>query len=189
MDNVRAITRLLRNWSDGDEGALNQLFPLVYDELHRQAHFYLGRERPGHTLQTTGLVHEAYLKLIGQNAGKWDSRSHFFAFASRIMRNILVDHARSKLRYKRGGGALMISLADVNARAPENDLDLLAMDEALTRLAAVDDQLVKVVELRYFGGLSLEETAEALNVSRATVARDWKVARAWLHRELTRSNA
>ena len=189
MDNVRGITRLLRNWSDGDQDALDQLFPLVYDELHRQAHVYLNRERPGHTLQTTGLVHEVYLKMIGQTPGQWDTRFHFFAFASRIMRNILVDHARSKNRDKRGGGALKISLADVNVKAPENDLDLLALDEALTRLAVVDHQQVKVVELRYFGGLSLEETAEALNVSRATVARDWNVARAWLHRELTRSNA
>jgi RNA polymerase sigma factor (TIGR02999 family) len=188
MNNVRGITRLLRNWSDGDEDALDQLFPLVYEELHRQAQFHLGRERPGHTLQTTGLVHEVYLKLIGPSAGEWDTRSHFFAFASRVMRNILVDHARSKKRDKRGGGALRISLADVNAKAPEGDLDLLALDEALTRLAAVDGQQVRVVELRYFGGLSLEETAEALNISRATVARDWKVARAWLHRELTRSN-
>ena len=186
MDNVRGITRLLRNWGDGDDDALNQLIPLVYDELHRQAHLYLSRERPGHTLQTTGLVHEAYLKLAGEAAGKWETRSHFFAFASRIMRNILVDHARSKHRNKRGGDAMKVSLADVNEIVPENDLDLLALDEALTRLSAVDEQQVKVVELRYFGGLSLEETAEALNVSRATVARDWNVARAWLHRELTR---
>ena len=186
MDNVRGITRLLRNWGDGDDDALNQLIPLVYDELHRQAHFYLSRERPGHTLQTTGLVHEAYLKLAGETAGQWETRSHFFAFASRIMRNILVDHARSKHRNKRGGDALKISLTDVNKIAPEGDLDLLALDEALTRLSAVDDQQVRVVELRYFGGLSLEETAEALRVSRATVARDWNVARAWLHRELTR---
>ena len=189
MDNVRGITRLLRNWGEGDDGALDQLIPLVYDELHRQAHFFLSRERPGHTLQTTGLVHEAYLKLVGETGGRWETRSHFFAFASRVMRNILVDHARSKNRDKRGGGAFKISLADVNEIAPENNLDLLALDEALKRLAAVDEQQVKVVELRYFGGLSLEETAEVLNVSRATVARDWKVARAWLHRELTRSNA
>lgn len=189
MDEVRGITKLLRNWGDGDGDALDQLIPLVYDELHRQAHLYLSRERPGHTLQTTGLVHEAYLKLVGEKAGQWETRFHFFAFASRVMRNILVDHARTKQRDKRGGGALKISLADVNEITPENDLDLLALDEALTRLAVLDEQQVKVVELRYFGGLSLEETAEALNVSRATVARDWKVARAWLHRELTRSNA
>jgi RNA polymerase sigma factor (TIGR02999 family) len=185
-DDLHKITRLLHNWSGGDDQALDELFPLVYDELHRQAGNYLRRERPGHTLQTTALLHEAYIRLSGHTEGSWENRNQFFAFAAKIMRNILVDHARAKQREKRGAGALKISLVDVNAQTPEIDLDLLALDESLTRLAQIDEQQVKIVELRYFGGLSLEETAEALQVSRATVARDWNVARAWLHRELTR---
>jgi RNA polymerase sigma factor (TIGR02999 family) len=183
---ARKITKLLHNWSDGDETALNELFPLVYDELHRQAGKYLRGERPGHTLQTTALLHEAYIRLAGHSEGSWENRFQFFAFAAKIMRNILVDHARAKQREKRGAGALKISLADISPQTPELDLDLLALDEALDRLNKIDEQQVRVVELRYFGGLSLEEAAEALEISRATVVRDWNVARAWLHRELTR---
>jgi len=185
-DDFHKITKLLNNWSGGDDQALDELFSLVYDELHRQAGNHLRRERPGHTLQTTALLHEAYIRLAGQTEGSWENRNQFFAFAAKVMRNILVDHARAKQREKRGAGALKISLADVNPQTPELDLDLMALDEALNRLAQTDEQQVKIVELRYFGGLSLEQTADALQVSRATVARDWNVARAWLHRELTR---
>jgi RNA polymerase sigma factor (TIGR02999 family) len=186
MDEPRRITKLLHNWSGGDEKALDELFPLVYDELHRQAGHYLRGERPGHTLQTTALLNEAYIRLAGHREGSWENRFQFFAFAAKIMRHILVDHARSKQRGKRGAGGLKVSIADVNALTPEPNLDLLALDEALDRLNKIDEQQVKIVELRYFGGLSLEETADALEISRATVARDWNVAKAWLHRELTR---
>jgi RNA polymerase sigma factor (TIGR02999 family) len=180
------ITRLLRKWSDGDQQAVDELMPLVYDELHRQAHLRLRRERPGHSFQTTDLIHEAYIKLVNQPGVQWDDRTQFFAFAARVMRNILVDHARSKHRDKRGGDALRISLTDVNSATPEQDLDLVALDQALDRLAKIDERQVRIVELRYFGGMSLEATAGALKISRATAARDWNVARIWLHRELTR---
>lgn len=186
MDDVHKITKLLRNWSDGDGQALEELFPLVYDELHRLAYIYLRRERPGHTLQTTALIHEAYMRLVNRHEGSWDSRAQFFAFAAKIMRNILVDHARAKQREKRGGDALKVSFTDLKAKTPEIDLDVIALNEALDRLNGIDDRQVRIVELRYFGGLSLDETADIMKVSRATVARDWNVARAWLHRELTR---
>jgi RNA polymerase sigma factor (TIGR02999 family) len=186
MDEARSITELLHDWSSGDEKALDELFPLVYDELYRQAGHYLRGERPGHTLQPTDLLHEAYIRLSGHVQGNWENRFQFFAFAAKIMRHILVDHARAKRREKRGGGALRISIGEINAVTPETDLDLMAVDEALSRLELIDEQQVRIVELRYFGGLSLEETADALQISRATVARDWNVARAWLHRELTR---
>jgi RNA polymerase sigma factor (TIGR02999 family) len=186
MDEPREITNLLRNWSGGDEKALDELFLLVYDELHRQAGHYLRGEQLGHTLQTTALLHEAYIRLAGHVEGKWENRYQFFAFSAKIMRHILVDHARAKQREKRVAGALKISIADVDPVTSEPDLDLMAVDEALGRLNKIDEQQVRIVELRYFGGLSLEETAAALQISRATVARDWNVARAWLHRELTR---
>lgn len=186
MDDVQKITKLLSSWSHGDVQAREELFPLVYDELHRLAHIYLRRERPGHTLQTTALIHEAYIRLVNHQEGSWDSRARFFAFAAKIMRNILVDHARAKQREKRGGDILKVSFTDLDAKTPEIDLDLLALNEALDRLKGIDDQQVRIVELRYFGGLSLDETADIMKVSRATVARDWNVARAWLHRELTR---
>ena len=185
-DDARQITNLLHNWSGGDDKALDELFPLVYDELHRQAGHYLRGERPGHTLQTTALLNEAYIRLAGHVQGNWENRFQFFAFAAKIMRHILVDHARGKQREKRGAGAVKISIADLNAVTPGPDLDLMALDEALNHLNKIDEQQVRIVELRYFGGLSLEETADALQVSRATVARDWNVARAWLRRELTR---
>ena len=184
MDEVHRITKLLRNWSDGDKQAIGELMPLVYDELHRQAHFHLRRERPGHTLQTTDLIHEAYIKLVNHPEVQWEGRDQFFAFAARIMRNILVDHARRKGADKRDG--LRISLTSADPATPEQDLDLIALDQALDRLAKIDEQQVRIVELRYFGGLSLESTAAALKISRATTARDWNVARIWLHRELTR---
>jgi RNA polymerase sigma factor (TIGR02999 family) len=186
MDEGVKITELLNDWGGGDDQALHRLFPLVYDELHRQAKNHLRHERAGHTLQTTALLNEAYIRLAGHGEGRWASRFQFFAFAAKIMRHILVDHARSRQREKRGAGAVKVSLADADPVTPGIDLDLLALDEALDRLNRIDRQQVRIVELRYFGGLSLEATADAMQISRATVARDWNVARAWLHRELTR---
>jgi RNA polymerase sigma factor (TIGR02999 family) len=181
------ITQILCEWSKGNREALDKLMPLVYDELHRQASRYLRRERPNHTLQTTALINEAYLKLIVQKEVAWESRTHFFALAANAMRQILVDYARTKNRQKRGGvmGKVDFDEALIIA-ADEKNIDLIALDEALTRLEKVDEQQAKVVELRYFSGLSLEETAEALHISRATAAREWAMARAWLHRELTK---
>ena len=179
------ITQLLRQWSDGNTAVLEQLLPLVYEELHRQAARYRRRERPDHTLQTTALINEAYLKLIDQRV-QWQSRSHFFAIASLVMRRILVNYAKADQRKKRGGSAATVSLEEAVAAVDEKSYEVIALDEALTRLAALDEQQARIVELRYFGGLSLEETAEALHVSRATVARDWQMAKAWLHHELTK---
>ena len=186
MDDATEISQLLRTWSGGDKAALDELLVLVYDDLRRRAHIHLRRERPEHTLQTTALVHEAYMRLAQHRDGSWENRSQFFAFAAKIMRNILVNHANSKRREKRGGGRVKLTLSDVDVMTPAPDLDLIALNEALDRLTKVDENLATLVELRYFGGLSLEETAEALNISRATVARDWNMARAWLLRELTR---
>jgi RNA polymerase sigma factor (TIGR02999 family) len=181
------ITQMLREWSDGNQEALDNLLPLVYDELHRQAARYLRKERPGHTLQTTALIHEAYLKLINRRDVNWESRTHFFAVAAQAMRRILVDYAKAKHREKRGGDNIKLSLEEAMlVAAKEKGVDLIALDEALNKLNLLDEQQARVVELRYFSGLSLEETAEALRVSRATVARDWEAARAWLHRELTK---
>ncbi len=179
---------MLREWSDGKTEALDKLLPLVYDELHRQAARYLRKERAGHTLQTTALVNEAYLKLVDRRDMNWQNRTHFFAVAANAMRRILVDHAKAKHRLKRGGDNFTISLEDAEtlAAGKANTIDLIALDEALSKLATRDRQQARVVELKYFGGLSLDETAEALRVSRATVARDWETARAWLHRELTK---
>jgi RNA polymerase sigma factor (TIGR02999 family) len=178
------ITQLLMDWRGGDRAALEKLLPLVYDELHRLAQHYLRRESPGHTLQATALVNEAYLRLIDQQRSDWQNRAHFFAVAARVMRHLLVDHARSRRYRKRGGGALRVSLEEADAATPEPALDLLALDEALERLAAIDERKVLIVELRYFGGLSFEETAAALGLSEVTVKRDWLKARAWLYREL-----
>ncbi|CAN5484544.1 sigma-70 family RNA polymerase sigma factor [soil metagenome] len=181
------ISRLLRQWSEGNRAAFEELLPLVYEELHRQAARYLRRERAGHTLQTTALIHEAYLRLIDQRDMQWESRTHFFAIAAQMMRRVLVDYARAKHREKRGGDGVRLPLEDVMLVADdEKGIDLMALDQALTRLGAVDEQQSRVVELRYFGGLSLEKTAEVLHISRATAARDWDVAKAWLRRELTR---
>ena len=181
------VTQLLRQWSEGSRDALDDLLPLVYDELHKQARRYLRRERQDHTLQTTALIHEAYIKLIGQSDVRWESPNHFFAIAAKMMRRILVDHARTKLRDKRGGDDVKLPFDEAMfVVVDEKDVDLIALDEALDRLEAIDAQQARVVELRYFSGLSLEETAEAIGVSRATTARDWAMAKAWLHRELTR---
>jgi len=188
MNQQQEITKLLREWSDGRRSAFDELMPLVYGELHRQAARYLRSERRAQTLQTTALIHDAYVRLVGQTGIQWQSRSGFFAFAARVMRHILVDYARAKHREKRGGDAVKVPLEEASLlmTVEEQDVDLIALDEALNRLAEIDEQQVRLVELRYFSGLSLEETAEALKISRATAARDWNVARAWLHRELTR---
>jgi len=181
------ITQMLRECSEGKQEAWDNLLPLVYDELHRQAASFLRKERQGHTLQTTALIHEAYLKLIDRRDANWENRTHFFAVAAQAMRRILVDYARTKHREKRGGDNIKLSLAEaMTVAAEEKGVDLIALDEALNKLNLLDEQQARVVELRYFSGLSLEETAKVLHVSRATVARDWEAARAWLHRELTK---
>lgn len=182
-DSPKEITRLLVAWSDGDESALEGLTPLVYEELHRLAHHYMSRERPGHALQTTALVNEAYLRLIDWKNVHWLSRAHFFAVSAQLMRRILVDFARSQGYAKRGGGALQVTLEE-GLVSGEKGTDIVALDEALRSLAELDERQSKVVELRFFGGLSIEETAEVLKVSEGTVRRDWSLARAWLHREL-----
>jgi RNA polymerase sigma factor (TIGR02999 family) len=180
------ITAMLRAWGDGDRAVLDQLLPLVYDELHRQAHRYLRRERANHTFQTTALIHEAYLKLVDQRAVQWQNRAHFFGIAAQAMRRILVDYARTKNRGKRGGPPADLPLEEaLLVGATGQSIDLLALDEALTRLALVDEQQARVVELKYFSGLSIEDTAEALGISPATVKRDWQMAKAWLRHELS----
>ena len=179
------VTELLHAWSDGDKTALDQLVPVVYDELRRQASRYLRREAEGHTLQTTALVNEAYLRLVDQKNIRWQNRAQFFGIAAQLMRRILVDHARAKHRAKRGGHDVRVTLDDAVAIAANQEIDLIALDAALDRLAQIDEQQSKVVEMRFFSGLNVEETAEALRVSPATVKRDWNVAKAWLYREMT----
>jgi RNA polymerase sigma-70 factor, ECF subfamily len=178
------ITQLLVAWGDGDQAALNELTPLVHEELRRLAHRYMGGERPGHTLQTTALVNEAYIRLIDWKNVRWQSRAHFFGVSAQLMRRILVDFARSRGYQKRGGGALAVSLDEAAFVSDDKGADLVALDEALKSLAKLDARPSKVVELRFFGGLSVDETAEVLKVSSGTVRRDWSLARAWLHREL-----
>jgi RNA polymerase sigma factor (TIGR02999 family) len=178
------VTQLLVAWSKGDPSALEALTPLVHEELHRLAHHYMRGERPGHTLQTTALVNEAYLKLIDQKRVEFKNRTQFFGLAATLMRHILVDHARSRQYLKRGGGALKVSLEKASIVSAEPNEDLVALDEAMVRLAAVDERKSKVVELRFFGGLSVDETAEALGVSAVTVMREWRMAKAWLYNAL-----
>jgi RNA polymerase sigma-70 factor (ECF subfamily) len=178
------VTLLLSKLRDGDDGAAAKLMPVVYNELRRLAGAYMRRERPEHTLQPTALVHEAYLKLIDQRSIDWQSRSHFFGIAAQLMRRILIDHARSNLREKRGGGQKAVPLEDNFAFSPEQSEELIRLDEALDRLAGLDVRQSKIVELRFFGGLSVEQTAESLKISPKTVKRDWAVAKAWLHSEL-----
>ena len=178
------LTRLLHAWGNGDQEALDSLMPLVYEELRRLAHHYMRSERPGHTLQTTALVNEAYLRLINVKDVGWQGRAHFFAISAQLMRRILVDFARSRHYAKRGGGAQRVSLDEGLAVSDGSYEDVLALDEALNSLASVDARKSQVVELRFFGGLSLEETAEALQVSIDTVKRDWRFAKLWLLREL-----
>ncbi|HBY61057.1 MAG TPA: RNA polymerase subunit sigma-70 [Solibacterales bacterium] len=180
------VTQLLVDWSKGNRQALEQLMPLVYDELRRLADFYLRRERAGHTLQGTALVHEAYLRLVDQNRVQWQNRAHFFGVAAQMLRRILVDHARAHRTAKRGGGALTLALDEAIGAPEQKDLDLVALDDALNGLSQMDAQQAKIVELRYFSGLTIEETAEVLDISPATVKRDWVVAKAWLFREVQR---
>jgi RNA polymerase sigma-70 factor (ECF subfamily) len=183
----KEVTQLLLDWSNGNQAALERLTPLVYEELHRLAHQHMSRERRhqrGHTLQTSALVNEAYLRLVDQRDVHWQNRSHFFSIASRLMRRILVDHARAHTRTKRGGGALRVSLDEAAFVSQERAEELVALDEALTSLAAIDQRKCQVVELRFFGGMSVEETASALGVSPVTVKRDWSTAKAWLHRAI-----
>jgi RNA polymerase sigma factor (TIGR02999 family) len=179
-----SVSELLAAWAARDPSALDRLVPIVYDELRRLAHHYMRGERPAHTLQTTALVNEVYLRLAGIKGLQWRDRAHFFAMAGTLMRRVLVDYARRQGRGKRGGGIAVTSL-DGHAITPAPSVDIIALDEALQRLAAVDPQQCRVVELRFFGGLSIEETAAALEISPATVKRDWTTARAWLHHELT----
>jgi RNA polymerase sigma factor (TIGR02999 family) len=180
----RGVTGLLQAWGGGDTAALDQLVPIVYEELRRQAERYLRREIPGHTLQTTALVHEAYLRLVDQRQARWQNRAQFFGVAAQLMRRILVDHARRHQATKRGGSAIQVPLEEGAVSAAQPDVDLVALDDALTRLAGHDAQQARVVELRYFTGLGIEETAETLGISPATVKREWAMARAWLKREL-----
>ena len=182
---AHGVTELLRAWGGGDAAALDQLVPVVYEELRRQAKRYLRHEAAGHTLQTTALVHEAYLRLVDQRHARWESRTQFFGVAAQLMRRILVDHARRHHAAKRGGSAISEPLEEDTAAAQERDVDVVALDEALTRLAAFDERQARVVELRYFTGLGIEETAEVLGISPATVKREWVMARAWLKRELS----
>jgi len=179
------VTVLLRRWSDGDAAALDALLPTVQDELHRLARSYMRREREGHTLEPTALVHEAYLRLVDQRDVQWASRGHFFAIAAQAMRRVLVDHARGHLAAKRGGGAERVTLSGVPDVGPVADLDVMALHRALDRLAALDQRQARVVELRTFGGLSVDETAAVLGISPATVKREWATARLWLARALT----
>lgn len=178
------VTDLLNDWGHGDQEALNKLMPLVYDELRRLASRYLRNERPGHTIQTTALVHEAYLKLVDQTNTSWQNRVQFFAAAAQVMRHILVDYARSRRAFKRGGDLCRLSLDEAVLSSEEKDADLLTLNEALNTLAAMDTQQSRVVELRVFGGLTVEETAEALEVSPRTVKREWSMAKAWLHKQM-----
>jgi RNA polymerase sigma factor (TIGR02999 family) len=200
------VTRLLAQWSGGNEAALGELTALLYRELRSLAQRHLRRERPNHTIQRTALVHEAFVRLVSQQSVDWRSRAHFFALASTLMRRILVDHARARLSSKRGGGMPVLSLDELtnppdeeDAPAPseveaisdksdegDSDEDIAAIDEALTRLATIDSRQVQIVQMRYFGGLTIEETAQALEISDATVKREWALARAWLKRELSR---
>jgi RNA polymerase sigma factor (TIGR02999 family) len=179
------VTRLLGDWSGGDEGALENLFPLVQPELHRLAHHYMSRERAGHTLQTTAILNEAYLRLVETTQPPWRNRTHFIAAAAQLMRRIMVDHARERHSLKRGGGALRVTLDEAAWVTETRSEELLALDEALEKLAAQDSRKSQIVELRYFGGLTVEETAEFLKLSPRTVEREWTMARAWLYRALT----
>ena len=179
------VTQLLLRWSEGDKAALGKLMPLVYRELRRLAGHYMRRERPGHTLQASALVNEAYLRLVDYRRMQWQNRAHFFAVAAQAMRRVLVEHARSRQYAKRGGTAQRISLDDVAVLTDQQAAELVALDDALTSLEALDARKARIVELRYIGGLSIEETAETLGVSTATVERDWRSAKAWLYRAIS----
>src|SRR5438034_522739 len=179
------VTQLLKDWSGGDEGALGKLIPLVQPELHRLAHHYMSREHAGYTLQTTALLNEAYLQLINDPKRNWQNRTHFMAAAAQLMRRIIVDYARERRSLKRGGGALKVSLDEAALVTRSRPEELLALDEALERLGVQDPRKRQIVELRYFGGLTVEETAEFLKLSHRTVKREWRIAKAWLYRALS----
>ncbi len=183
------VSKLLLNWGHGDQDAREALIPLVYDELRRLARHHLRRERPNHTLQSAALVNEAYLRLIRQDQPQWQNRAHFFGVAAQLMRHILVDHARNRAAAKRGAGAPRLTLDPEVALPQERDVDLVALDDALNQLAALDSQQSRVVELRFFGGLSIDETSVVLGISPATVKREWATARAWLQREMKSKEA
>ena len=183
---VEGITRLLVKWSEGDKSALDQLIPLVYDELRRLASSHLRRHGPNQILEPTVIVHEAYLRLVDHQSTKWENRAQFFGMAATLMRNLLVDHSRREHAAKRGGNDIRLSLSQVDRFSEQPDVNVLALDDALTQLASVKPRHCRVVELRFFGGLTTDEAAEVLGVSPATVERDWSFAKAWLHRELSR---
>jgi RNA polymerase sigma factor (TIGR02999 family) len=182
------VTKLLQGWRAGERSASDALLPLVYDELRRLAHHHLRNERPHHTLQSTALVNEAYLRLVGQNLPKLENRAHFFAIAAQLMRQILVDYARRHRASKRGSGICLLELDDATALPQRKNVDVVALDDALNALAEIDPRQSRVVELRFFAGLSVEETSEVMGIATATVQRDWTAARAWLHREISRSS-
>jgi RNA polymerase sigma factor (TIGR02999 family) len=182
------VTQLLQEWREGDRKALDALLPLVYKELRRLAHFQLRNERPDHTLHSAALVHEAYLRLVGLNPPQWESRTHFFAIAAQLMRQILVDYARRHRAAKRGASVCKLSVEKAAMTSRGEDVDVVALDDALHALAKIDARQSRVVELRFFAGLSLEEISEALEIGPATVQRDWTAARAWLHREISRES-
>jgi RNA polymerase sigma factor (TIGR02999 family) len=181
------VTLILRQWEQGDQEALNRLVPLVYEELRRIAARHLRSERSSHTLQTTALVHEAYFRLVDENRIHWQSRAHFLGVAARLIRNILVDHARTHNAAKRGGGAQKLQLEEALAASGDTDAEILAVDDALSALANIDAQQARIVELRFFAGLTIEETAEALQISPSTVKRDWILAKTWIYKELSHS--
>lgn len=183
------VSQLLKEWSNGDEAALDKVMPVVYQELRRLAHHYMRRERPGHTLQTTALVNEAYLRLAAYKKMRWQSRAHFFAVAAQVMRRILVEQARSKNFAKRGGGAEKISLDETVVVSAGRSAEVIAVDDALTELESWDPRKGKIVELRFFGGLSIEETAEVLKVSPTTVQREWRSAKAWLYKAISKGES
>lgn len=180
------ITQLLIAWSDGDEGALAQLIPLVEAELHRLASLYLSRERPGHTLQPTALINEAYLRLINWKSARWKNRAQFIGIAAQLMKHVLVDHAIHRRRRKRRGEEVRVSLTEADKMAHERSVDIVALNDALDGLGEIDPRKRQIIELRFFGGLSVEETAEVLKIAPRTVERDWKLAKAWLYRELSK---
>jgi len=189
MARAHEVTELLQSWSQGDRSALEKLMPLVYDELHQLARHYMSDERPDHTLQTTALVNEAYVRLVDSAHANWENRTHFFGVCAQLMRRILVDWARSRQALKRGGDARALDLQEALAAGIEPGTDLVAVDDALNSLAAVDSRKSQVVEMRFFGGLSVNETAEVLKVSPETVQRDWKLAKSWLRREMSRGHS
>ena len=182
---LQEVTQLLVDWGNGNQAALDQLIPLVYTELRQLARRYMRRERPGHTMQTTALIHEAYLRLVDQNRVRWQHQAHSLGIAARLMRQILIEHARSRTRAKRGGGVGTISLDEAAIVSQARATELLALDDALERLATIDPRKSQVVELRFFGGLSVEEAAQVLNIAPNTVLRDWRMAKAWLRREIS----